>query len=178
VATAAAIDDRPCAFRYPRGNGSGVEMPAQGIPLEIGRGRVLREGTSVALLSYGCRLQECLAAADELQARGLSTTVADARFAKPIDEDLISRLARDHEILVTIEEAACGGFSAQVMTYLAGKGAFDAGLKFRPMMLPDRFIAHGTPDGMYLDAGLVAPNITKTVLDALGLGNEAVHIHG
>jgi len=178
VATAAAIDDRPCAFRYPRGNGSGVEMPAQGIPLEIGRGRVLREGTSVALLSYGCRLQECLAAADELQARGLSTTVADARFAKPIDEDLISRLARDHEILVTIEEAACGGFSAQVMTYLAGKGAFDDGLKFRPMMLPDRFIAHGTPDGMYLDAGLVAPNITKTVLDALGLGNEAVHIHG
>jgi 1-deoxy-D-xylulose-5-phosphate synthase len=178
VATAAAIDDRPCAFRYPRGNGTGVALPAVGIPLEIGRGKVLREGTSVALLSLGCRLRECLAAADELQALGLSTTVADARFAKPIDEDLIGRLARDHEVLVTVEEAACGGFSAQVMTYLARAGAFDAGLKFRPMTLPDRFIAHGTPDGMYLDAGLVAPNITKTVLEALGRGNDAVQVHG
>jgi 1-deoxy-D-xylulose-5-phosphate synthase len=178
VATAAAIDDRPCAFRYPRGNGTGVALPAVGIPLEIGRGKVLREGTSVALLSLGCRLRECLAAADELQALGLSTTVADARFAKPIDEDLIGRLARDHEVLVTVEEAACGGFSAQVMTYLARAGAFDAGLKFRPMTLPDRFIAHGTPDGMYLDAGLVTPNITKTVLEALGRGNDAVQVHG
>ncbi|MCH7942995.1 MAG: 1-deoxy-D-xylulose-5-phosphate synthase, partial [Proteobacteria bacterium] len=145
---------------------------------EIGRGRVLREGNTVALLSLGCRLPECLAAADELQARGLSTTVADARFAKPIDEDLILRLARDHEVLVTIEEASGGGFAAQVMTYLARAGCFDAGLKFRPMTLPDRFVAHGTPDGMYLDAGLVAANITTTVLDALGLGIEAVHVHG
>ena len=178
VATAVAIDDRPCAFRYPRGNGTGVEMPVEGVPLEIGRGRVLREGTTVALLSLGCRLQESLAAADELQARGLSTTVADARFAKPIDEDLVRRLARDHEVLVTIEEASSGGFSAQVMTFLAREGHFDAGLKFRPMTLPDRFVAHGTPDGMYLDAGLVAANITTTVLDTLGLGIEAVHVHG
>ena len=178
VATAVAIDDRPCAFRYPRGNGTGIDLPAKGEPLEIGRGRVLREGSTVALLSLGCRLRECLAAADELQARGLSTTVADARFAKPIDEDLIRRLAGNHEVLVTVEEASSGGFAATVMAFLACDGAFDAGLKFRPMTLPDRFIAHGTPDGMYIDAGLVAPNITATVLNALGLGAEAVQIHG
>ncbi|MCH7555427.1 MAG: 1-deoxy-D-xylulose-5-phosphate synthase, partial [Proteobacteria bacterium] len=109
---------------------------------------------------------------------GLSTTVADARFAKPIDEDLIRRLAREHEVLVTVEAASGGGFATQVMTFLAREGVFDSGLKFRPMPLPDRFIAHGTPDGIYLDAGLVAPNITKTVLDALGLGIDAVQVHG
>ena len=127
----------------------------------------------MALLSFGGRLQECLAAADELQARGLSTTVADARFAKPLDEDLIGRLAREHEVLVTVEESAIGGFAAQVMQFLACAGAFDGGLKFRPLTLPDRFIAHGTPDGMYEDAGLKAPDVTATVLAALGRTVEA-----
>ena len=173
VATAAQIDDRPCAFRYPRGNGIGLDLPERGTALEIGRGRVVREGTAVALLSFGGRLQECLAAADELQARGLSTTVADARFAKPLDEDLIGRLAREHEVLVTVEESAVGGFAAQVMQFLARAGAFDGGLKFRPLTLPDRFIAHGTPDGMYEDAGLKATDITATALAALGRTVEA-----
>ena len=174
VATAAAIDDRPCAFRYPRGNGVGVEMPARGTPLEIGKGRILREGTTVALLSFGGRLQECLSAADDLQARGLSTTVADARFAKPIDEDLIKRLARGHEVLVTVEEGAVGGFAAQVLQFLAGAGVLDAGLKIRPMTLPDRFVVHGTPEGMYADAGLKAQDIVATALAALGREAEPV----
>jgi 1-deoxy-D-xylulose-5-phosphate synthase len=180
VATAAAIDDRPSAFRYPRGNGIGIEIPAKGTPLEIGRGRIVREGTAVALLSLGGRLQECLLAAAALQARGLSTTVADARFAKPLDEEMIGRLAREHEVLVTVEEGSRGGFSAAVMEYLAGAGAFDRGLKFRPLTLPDRFIAHGTPDGMYEDAGLKASHIAATVLAALGRETEAdaVSAHG
>ena len=173
VATAAAIDDRPSAFRYPRGNGIGIEIPARGEVLEIGRGRIVREGTAVALLSLGGRLQECLEAADALQARGLSTTVADARFAKPLDEDLIRRLARDHEVLVTVEEGSRGGFAASVMQYLAGAGLFDAGLKIRPMTLPDRFVAHGSPDGMYEDAGLKASHIAATALAALGREFEA-----
>ena len=173
VATAAAIDDRPSAFRYPRGNGIGIEIPARGEVLEIGRGRIVREGTAVALLSLGGRLQECLEAADALQARGLSTTVADARFAKPLDEDLIRRLASDHEVLVTVEEGSRGGFAASVMQYLAGAGLFDAGLKIRPMTLPDRFVAHGSPDGMYEDAGLKASHIAATALAALGRELEA-----
>jgi 1-deoxy-D-xylulose-5-phosphate synthase len=168
VATAAAIDDRPSAFRYPRGNGIGIDIPARGEPLEIGRGRIIREGTTVALLSLGGRLQECLLAADELQARGLSTTVADARFAKPLDEAMIRRLAAEHEVLVTIEEGSQGGFAAAVMQFLATAGLFDAGLKIRPMTLPDRFVAHGSPDGMYEDAGLKATNIVATALAALG----------
>jgi 1-deoxy-D-xylulose-5-phosphate synthase len=173
VATAAAIDDRPSAFRYPRGNGIGIDIPARGEPLEIGRGRIVREGTTVALLSLGGRLQECLQAADELQARGLSTTVADARFAKPLDEAMIRRLAAEHEVLMTVEEGSRGGFAAAVMQFLATAGLFDAGLKIRPLTLPDRFVAHGSPDGMYEDAGLKASHIAATALAALGREMDA-----
>ena len=168
VATAVAIDDRPSALRYPRGEGSGVEMPAMGIPLEIGRGRVVREGSSVALLSYGTRLAECLRAADTLVAFGLSTTVADARFAKPLDQALVRRLAGQHEVLITIEEGSSGGFSAQVLHYLATAGLLDRGLKVRPMVLPDTFIDHDRPEKMYEAAGLDADGIVATVLAALG----------
>ncbi len=168
VATAAQIDDRPSAFRYPRGEGVGVDMPAIGVPLEIGKGRVIREGTTVALLSYGGRLQECLKAAEDLAAHGLSATVADARFAKPLDTDLIHRLAREHEVLITIEEGSIGGFAAQVMTDLAHAGLLDGGLKFRPMTLPDIFIDHEKPEIQYEQAGLTAAHIVSTVLAALG----------
>jgi 1-deoxy-D-xylulose-5-phosphate synthase len=172
VATAATIDDRPSAVRYPRGEGVGVDMPERGEVLDIGKGRILREGTSVAILSFGARLKECFQAADDLAARGLSATVADARFAKPLDEDLIRRLARDHEVLVIIEEGAIGGFASFVMHFLATQGLLDAGLKIRPMILPDRFIAHGTPEGMYEDAGLKSRDIVSTVLAALGRDAE------
>ena len=168
VATAAAIGDRPSAFRYPRGEGTGVAMPAEGKPLPIGKGRVLREGTKVALLSLGARLAECLAAADELAALGLSATVADARFAKPLDTDLILRLARAHEVLITIEEGAGGGFGAHVLEYLAREGVLDQGLKFRPMTLPDVFIEQDSPAAMYAKAGLDARGIVATALAALG----------
>ncbi|HEY7548253.1 MAG TPA: 1-deoxy-D-xylulose-5-phosphate synthase [Hyphomicrobiaceae bacterium] len=168
VATAAAIDDRPSALRYPRGDGVGVELPAEGVPLEIGRGRVLREGSTVALLSYGARLAECLTAADLLAGYGLSTTVADARFAKPLDADLVTRLARNHEVLITIEEGAFGGIGSQVLRLLATEGLLDRGLKVRPMALPDRFIDQDKPERMYEDAGLNAPQIVATVLAALG----------
>lgn len=167
VATAAAIDDRPSAFRYPRGEGIGVPLPALGTPLEIGKGRILREGTNVAILSLGTRLAECLKAADELQARGISVTVADARFAKPLDVDLVSRLAREHEILLTVEEGAVGGFAAHVLDYLAKAGLLEAGLKVRPMMLPDVFIDQDTPYRMYDIAGLNAPQIVAEVLRAM-----------
>jgi len=167
VATASAIDDRPSALRYPRGEGIGAELPAQGCPLEIGRGRIVREGTAVALLSLGPRLTECLKAADELNAYGLSTTVADARFAKPLDEDLVRRLAQNHEVLVTIEEGAIGGFGSHVLNYLARAGILDSGLKVRTMALPDVFIDHGKPERMYEDAGLSATGIVTTVLGAL-----------
>ena len=140
VATQVAIDDRPSALRYPRGEGLGVPMPAEGVPLEIGKGRVLREGTKVALFCFGARLGECLKAADELAALGLSTTVADARFAKPLDTDLLLRLAREHEVLITIEEGAIGGFAAHVFQTLADHGVLDGGLKVRTMLLPDIFI--------------------------------------
>jgi len=173
VATAAAIDDRPSAFRYPRGEGVGVDMPQRGTPLEIGKGRVLREGTSVALLSYGGRLQECLQAAEDLATHGLSVTVADARFAKPLDVDLVHRLAREHEVLVTVEEGAIGGFATQVMTELTNSGLLDGGLKFRPMTLPDIFIDHDTPARQYEQAGLTASGIVATVLCALGREEEA-----
>jgi 1-deoxy-D-xylulose-5-phosphate synthase len=168
VATAAAIDDRPSALRYPRGEGVGVDMPEEGIPLEIGRGRVVREGTSVALLSFGARLSECLAAAEELAAFGLSTTVADARFAKPLDTDLVLRLAREHEVLITIEESAIGGFAAHVMQALAEHGALDRGLKIRSMLLPDVFIDQDSPAAMYAKAGLDAKAIVAKVFEALG----------
>jgi 1-deoxy-D-xylulose-5-phosphate synthase len=168
VATQAAIDDRPSALRYPRGEGVGVAMPKRGEVLPIGKGRVLREGTKVALLSFGTRLAECLKAADDLAARGLSTTVADARFAKPLDEDLVRRLVASHEVLVTIEEGTIGGFATQVMQFLATAGMLDAGLKLRPMILPDRFIEHDSPTKQYEDAGLAARNIVATALAALG----------
>ena len=168
VATCAAIDDRPSAVRYPRGEGAGVELPARGQPLEIGKGRVLREGTAVAILSYGARLQECLAAAEELAGYGLSATVADARFAKPLDTGLVERLARAHEVLITIEEGSVGGFGSFVLQHLALAGMLDAGLRVRPMVLPDRFIDHDSPEKQYADAGLNAAGIVKTALSALG----------
>ena len=173
VATAAQIDDRPSAFRYPRGEGVGVEMPDIGTPLEIGKGRVLREGSTVALLSYGGRLQECLRAAEDLAAHGLSATVADARFAKPLDTDLIRWLARAHEVLITVEEGSIGGFATQVMTDLAHQGLLDGGLKFRPLTLPDIFIDHGKPEVQYEQAGLTATNIVATVLGVLGCAADA-----
>jgi 1-deoxy-D-xylulose-5-phosphate synthase len=168
VATAAAIDDRPSAFRYPRGEGIGVPLPSEGKPLEIGKGRVLREGTKVALLSFGARLSECLAAADELAAFGLSTTVADARFAKPLDIDLVLRLAREHEVLVTIEEGSIGGFGSYVLQTLAEHGMLDAGLRVRSMVLPDVFLDHDTPSAQYAKAGLDARGIVTKVFEALG----------
>jgi 1-deoxy-D-xylulose-5-phosphate synthase len=168
VATAAAIDDRPSALRYPRGEGIGVPMPTEGTPLEIGKGRVLREGTKVVLFSFGARLGECLKAADELAALGLSTTVADARFAKPLDTDLLLRLAREHEVLITIEEGAIGGFAAQVLHTLADNGVLDGGLRVRPMVLPDVFIDQDSPAAMYATAGLDAKAIVATAFEALG----------
>jgi 1-deoxy-D-xylulose-5-phosphate synthase len=168
VATAVAIDDGPSAVRYPRGEGVGVELPREGKPLEIGKGRIVREGTTVALLSLGTRLAECLKAADQLAGLGLSTTVADARFAKPIDHDLVRRLAREHEVLVTVEEGAIGGFGSQVLQFLATEGILDRGLKVRPMVLPDTFIEHDKPEKMYELAGLDAPRIVATVMSTLG----------
>lgn len=172
VATAAAIDDRPSAVRYPRGEGVGVEMPEEGKPLEIGRGRIIKEGSSVALLSFGGRLGECLLAAEQLCARGLSTTIADARFAKPLDHNLVRQLARHHEVLVTIEEGAVGGFGSQVLHFLASEGLLDAGLKIRPMHLPDRFIDQDKPKKMYSQAGLDAAGIVDMAFSALGVNYE------
>jgi 1-deoxy-D-xylulose-5-phosphate synthase len=168
VATSAAIDDRPSAFRYPRGEGFGLELPKRGSVLEIGKGRVLREGNAIAILSYGARLQECLKAADELATHGLSCTVADARFAKPLDTALVERLAREHEVLITIEEGSMLGFSGLVMHHLATRGLMDRGLKIRPMCLPDTFIDHEAPRKQYDQAGLNAPQIVATALAALG----------
>jgi 1-deoxy-D-xylulose-5-phosphate synthase len=168
VATQVAVDDRPSALRYPRGEGLGVPMPDEGMPLEIGKGRILREGHKVALLSYGARLGECLKAADELAALGLSTTVADARFAKPLDVDLILRLAREHEVLITIEEGAIGGFGAYVLQTLAEQGLLDRGLKVRSMVLPDVFIDQDSPAAMYATARLDAKGIVTKAFEALG----------
>ncbi len=168
VATAAAIDDRPSALRYPRGEGTGVPLPETGVPLEIGKGRVVREGTSVALLSFGTRLAECCRAADELAVHGFSCTVADARFAKPLDLDLILRLAREHEVLITIEEGSIGGFGSQVMHSLAEHGALDRGLRLRSMVLPDVFIDQASPAAMYAQAGLDAKTIVAKVLGVMG----------
>ena len=172
VATAAAIDDRPSAVRYPRGEGIGVPLPAEGTPLEIGKGRVLREGHKVALLSFGARLAECLKAADELAAYGLSATVADARFAKPLDVDLVLRLAREHEVLVTIEEGAIGGFGSFVLHELAEAGMLDRGLKIRSMVLPDIFQDQDSPAAMYAKAGLDAKAIVAKVFEAIGKGKS------
>jgi 1-deoxy-D-xylulose-5-phosphate synthase len=170
VATQVAIDDRPSGLRYPRGEGRGVAMPAEGKPLEIGRGRIMREGDKVALVSYGARLGECLKAADELAGFGLSTTVVDARFAKPLDADLLLRLAREHEVMITIEEGAIGGFGAAVMQTLADHGVFDRGMKFRAMVLPDIFIDQDSPNAMYAKAGLDTKGIVAKVFEALGKG--------
>ncbi len=174
VATAAAIDDRPSAFRYPRGEGTGVDLPEQGVPLEIGKGRILREGSTVAILNLGTRLAESLVAAEELAARGLSTTVADARFAKPLDQELVLRLAREHEVLITVEEGSVGGFGSHVMQLLAENGVFDSGLKIRPLILPDVFIDHDKPDLQYQQAGLVSADIVATALTALGQDEPVV----
>jgi len=180
VATAAAIDDRPSALRYPRGEGLGVQMPDEGKPLEIGKGRILREGTKIALFSFGARLGECFKAADELATYGLSTTVADARFAKPLDVDLLLRLAREHEVLLTIEEGSIGGFGAYVMQTLAEHGVLDRGLKVRSMVLPDVFIDQDSPNAMYAKAGLDANGIVAKAFAALGqnVRGEAIKLAG
>ncbi len=170
VATSLSIEDGPSAFRFPRGEGPGTALPARGEILPIGKGRIVRQGSAIALLSLGGRLQETLRAADELAARGLTATVADARFAKPLDEDLILQLAKNHEVLITLEEGAVGGFGAQVLTLLAARGALDVGLKVRTMALPDRLIAHGKPEEQYDDAGLTARDIVATCVAALGKG--------
>jgi 1-deoxy-D-xylulose-5-phosphate synthase len=168
VATQVALNDCPSALRYPRGEGVGVEMPAEGKPLEIGKGRIVREGSKVAILSLGTRLAEALKAAEELAAFGLSTTVADARFAKPLDTDLVLRLAAEHELLITIEEGAIGGFAAQVYQTLSEHGALDRGLKIRSMVLPDIFIDQDSPNAMYAKAGLDAKSIVKKVFEVFG----------
>jgi 1-deoxy-D-xylulose-5-phosphate synthase len=173
VATAVAIDDRPSALRYPRGEGVGVELPDVGMPLEVGKGRIMREGSTVAILSLGTRLADSLKAAEQLTALGLSTTVADARFAKPIDEDMVRRLAANHEVLITVEEGSIGGFASQVLQFLATAGLLDRGLKVRPMVLPDTFIDHDKPEKMYERAGLSAAGIVATALSALGRPLEA-----
>ena len=169
VATAATIDDRPSAFRYPRGEGTGVALPTAGEVMTLGKGRIMREGNNIAILSLGTRLGDALKAADELAAHGFPTTVADARFAKPIDTALVEQLARNHAVLITIEEAAIGGFSAQVMQHLAWKGLLDSGLKIRPMVMPDRFIDHDSQAKQLAEAGLSAKDIVAVALSAMGI---------
>jgi 1-deoxy-D-xylulose-5-phosphate synthase len=171
VATAASIDDRPSAFRFPRGEGVGVELPETGVPLEIGKGRMIQKGERVAILSFGARLQECLKAAENLAAKGLRPTIADARFAKPLDHDLIRDLARNHEVLITIEEGSIGGFGSHVMNFLAEEGLLESGLKCRSMVLPDTFIDQGSPAAMYEDAKLSAADIEAKVLSTLGIAS-------
>ena len=168
VATQVAINDHPSAVRYPRGEGRGIDMPEVGVPLPIGKGRIIREGSKVALLSFGTRLAECEKAADELAAHGLSTTIADARFMKPLDVDLVMKLARDHEVLITIEEGSIGGFGSHVMQTLSDNGMLDGGLRMRSMILPDEFIDHDSPNAMYGRAGLDAKGIVAKVFEALG----------
>ena len=168
VATAVAYDEGPISFRYPRGEGVGLDLPERGSVLDIGKGVIRREGTKVALLSFGSRMAECLRAADELDAAGLSTTVADARFAKPLDMDMIRRLAREHEVLVTIEEGSAGGFGSHVLTRLAEEGLLENGLKIRSLALPDAYLDQDKPEAMYAKAGLDCNGILKTVFAALG----------
>jgi 1-deoxy-D-xylulose-5-phosphate synthase len=168
VRTAAAYDEGPISFRYPRGNGVGIELSQRGELLAIGKGRIVKEGSKIALLSLGTRLQDCLAAAEELDAAGLPTTVADARFAKPLDVDLVRRLAREHQVLVTVEEGAIGGFASHVLHLLARDGLLETGLKVRPLVLPDLFTDHAKPEKMYADAGLDSAGIVRTVFAALG----------
>ncbi len=169
VATAAAHDDGPIAFRYPRGEGVGVEMPERGVPLEIGKGRMIAEGRDVAILSFGTRLKEVMDAAEALAAKGITPTIADARFAKPLDSELVLRLAATHDALITIEEGAIGGFGSHVAQHLAEEGVFDSGLKFRSMVLPDIFIDQASPADMYAAAAMNAEHIEAKVLDVLGV---------
>jgi 1-deoxy-D-xylulose-5-phosphate synthase len=178
VRTAAAYDDGPISFRYPRGEGVGVALPERGEILDIGKGRIVKEGTKVALLSFGTRLADCLLAAEDLDAAGLSTTVADARFAKPLDVDLIRRLARDHAVLVTVEEGAVGGFGSQVVHLLVNEGLLDGGLKMRSLVLPDYWMDQAKPEVMYAKAGLDAAGILKTVFAALGESHAGVNAAG
>ncbi len=168
IATAAGIDDGPSAVRYPRGEGVGVDLPEEGVPLEIGKGRIIQSGSAIALLSLGTRLEECKKAAEELASFGLSTTIADARFAKPLDHDLIRDLASNHDVLITIEEGSIGGFHAHVMQFLAEEGLLDGSLKFRAMTLPDRFIDQDSPTNMYIQAGLDSDAIVEKVFGLLG----------
>jgi 1-deoxy-D-xylulose-5-phosphate synthase len=167
IATSAGINDSPSAVRYPRGEGVGIDLPSKGVPLEIGKGRIIRKGNTVAILSLGGRLSESLLAADDLATRGLLITVADARFAKPLDEQMIEELASTHDILIIIEEGSIGGFSSHVLNFLANTGLLDGALKVRPMCLPDRFLDHDTPEKQYEEAGLSAGHIVKTALTAL-----------
>jgi len=169
VATAVAHNDGPIAFRFPRGEGRGVEMPERGIPLEIGKGRIIAKGKRVAILSFGTRLEEVEKAAEALAAKGITPTIADARFAKPLDREMILKLARDHEALITVEEGAVGGFGSHVAQLLSDEGVFDAGLRFRSMVLPDIFIDQASPEGMYAVAGMNAEHIETKVLNTLGI---------
>ncbi len=178
VRTAAAYDDGPISFRYPRGEGVGVQLPERGEILEIGKGRLMKQGTKVALLSFGTRLADCLLAAEDLDAAGLSTTVVDARFAKPLDHDLIRQLARHHAVLVTVEEGAVGGFGSQVVQFLASEGLLDHGLKFRSLVLPDVWMDQAKPESMYAKAGLDCHGITQTVFKALGQPHVGVNAAG
>ncbi len=174
IATAAGIDDRPSAVRYPRGEGTGVALPERGIALEIGKGRIIQEGTKIALISLGTRLGECIKAAEQLAARGLSTTVVDARFAKPLDTDLIRRVAREHEVVITVEEGSSGGFGAMVLQDFSGAGLLDRGLKIRTMVLPDLFLDHEAPAKQYDTAGLNAAQIVATAQGALGIDRPGI----
>jgi 1-deoxy-D-xylulose-5-phosphate synthase len=178
TATAAAYDEGPIAYRYPRGEGVGVDLPQIGKVLEIGKGRIVREGTKVAILSLGTRLAEAMKAAEQLETHGLSTTVADARFAKPLDHELIRQLARHHEVVVTVEEGSRGGFGAFVLHYLSGEGLIDNGLKVRTMTLPDIYQDHNSPQKMYDEARLNAPHIVETVMRALGRSAEVIQLRG
>ena len=175
INTSIDINDRPCAFRYPRGNGIGIDLPSIDEKLKIGKGRVVQEGTNVCILSLGTRLEECKIAAKELKNKGISTTIVDARFAKPLDEELIIRCAREHEMMITIEEGSIGGFGSHVANLLAEKGIFDKGLKFRSLMLPDVFIDQDTPEKMYDVAGLNAKQITEKILDIF-FNNETIKV--
>lgn len=172
VATAAAYDDGPSAIRYPRGEGVGVELPARGEVLEIGKGRIVSEGSAVAVLSLGSRLQDAVKAGEELAAHGLSTTVADARFAKPLDESLIRDLAEKHDVLIVVEEGAIGGFGSHVLEFMSNAGLMDQGVKVRTLSMPDRFIEHAKPEAQVADAGLDATGIVAVALRALGRGDE------
>ncbi|THU62597.1 hypothetical protein C4D60_Mb01t06790 [Musa balbisiana] len=178
VATAAAINDRPSCFRYPRGNGIGVPLPQgnKGVPLEIGKGRILIEGERVALLGYGTAVQSCVAAASLLEQRGLRVTVADARFCKPLDHALIRNLSKSHQVLITVEEGSIGGFGSHVAQFMALNGLLDGTIKWRPLVLPDRYIEHGSPNDQLAEAGLTPSHVAATVFNILGQTREALEI--